>query len=118
MTISDACYKQINDQLSTVVRAKRKSLNMSQEDLAFLIGHSRNCIQQIECVEHGPDFETFFLLDEGLHLSEEEAVSLFLDIRAFVREDREKEREEAGAQRIAVWLWRGKPKEDVTHAHV
>lgn len=118
MTISDACYKQINDQLSTVVRAKRKSLNMSQEDLAFLVGHSRNCIQQIECTEHGPDFETFFLLDEGLHLSEEEAVSLFLDIRAFVREDREKEREEAGTQHIAVWLWRGKPKEDFIYTHV
>lgn len=118
MTISDVCYKQINDHLSTVVCTKRKSLNMSQEDLAFLIGHSRNCIQQIECMEHGPDFETFFLLDEGLNLSEEEAVDLFLEIRAFVRADRKREREEAGTQHIAVWLWRGKPKEDVTHAHV
>ena len=118
MTISDVCKEQIMNLIAKGASSRRGTMHMSQNELAFLMEHTRNCIQQIECVEHLLDFETFFLLDEGLNLSDEESVALYLEIRAYVRADRKKAREEAGTQHIADWLWKGKPKEDFIRIHV
>ena len=115
MTTSDVCRKQIMDLIFKAEYSKRKSLHMSQVDVASLMDRTRNCIQQIEYREHLPDFETFFLLDEALHFSDDEAISLFLEIRACVRADMKRQREEAGTYQLAVSLWGGKQKGEFAH---
>lgn len=58
--------------LETRIFARRKEMELSQEDLADRAGLTRNCIQQIECHEHLPQMTTLAGVMAALGFSEKE----------------------------------------------
>ena len=109
MTLSDECRAKLMDMISKTLRAKRDVKHLTHNDAAFLADRTRTCVQNVEYKKNLPDFETFLLLDEAL-LSKDESRDLYTELQACVREDRRRQREEAGTQHLAERLRNGKRK--------
>lgn len=110
MTLSDECRAKLKDLISKTLLTERDDRGLTQDDVAFLTDLTRTCVQNIEYKKTLTDFETFFLLEEAMQLSDDESIDLYMELRAYVREDRRRRREEAGTQHLAERLWNGKRK--------
>ena len=86
--------------LESEIYDKRRSMGMSQYDLAEIVGVTRNCIQQLECHEHLPRAETVFDIMQALGFDEDEALTFLRKyMNAYYRDkalQKERERELAG----------------------
>ncbi len=73
-------YPNMTRVLTEKLYNKRKERHTSQTVLANLMGRSRNCIQQMECYEHLPTLRTILHSAYVLELSDEEYISLMLEL--------------------------------------
>ena len=74
--------------LASGICAKRKSMGISQYELADSTGLTRNCIQQMECYEHLPRIESVFDMMLGLDFNEEEGKELLWNCLTGYRKDK------------------------------
>ena len=65
-------YPQMFHLLEERIYARRREKRLSQDAVAIRTGLTRNCIQQMECYEHLPQFDTLFELMNVLEFGEKE----------------------------------------------
>lgn len=90
-------YPNTSKALAAGIRSKRKANGISQFELSESTGLSRNCIQQMECFEHLPKLDTVFGMMLELRFSEEESKDFIWECLNAYREDKELQKEPAGA---------------------
>lgn len=79
---SDPAIQQRRVTFGAVVRARRMSLGMSQEELAAKARWSRQSIVRIETAAHSPNLDRVFVLADALDMS---LTELFTDVDADTR---------------------------------
>lgn len=89
-------YRNVTRVLETWIYNRRKELGLSQLDLAERTGHSRNCIQQLECYEHLPQHLTLLSLTDAVELSEDEYIQFHIELRKAYHTDLQIQNRQAG----------------------